>query len=149
MCCSLGVGFISSSVAETAPRLQRLYLPWKSTVSQSALDHFTQLDELRISGNTAFHNVDFCAATLRILHANYCGNLADAGLGQATKLEVLHIGDCKAVTSVSAFAHCLLELRASESCGIDSAALSQCFRLQVLDATENHKIDPLLADCES
>ena len=132
----------------------RVPLPAGSLVSQSALDRFTTLDELDVTWCQTITNVDFCAATLRVLHANCCGNLSNNGLKNATKLEVLHVAGCKNVTNVSPFAHSLLELSvsgslqdgvafswSSEECsGIDSDALSQCFRLQVLDASANDKI---------
>ena len=122
--------------------LQRLNLPDYSCVSQSTLDRFTMLEELDVSHCGTIANVDFCAATLRVLYANGCRRLSDDGLKNATKLEVLHVGDCRSLTSVSPFAHCLLELDAGD-CGISSAALSRCYRLQVLDVSENDKIDTL------
>ena len=88
-------------------------------------------------------NVDFCAATLRVLYADGCYNLSDDGLKNATKLEVLHVAACRRVTTVLPFAHCLVGLDASSTCGISSAALSQCYRLQVLHANENHMIGSL------
>ena len=124
-------------------RMQRLYLPRGSSVSQSALNRFTELEELDVSWCQSITNVDFCAATLRVLYANDCDNLTSAGLQNATKLEVLHVDSCDAVTSVSPCAHCLLELNAACGCGIDSAALSQCYRLQVLNASYNKKIGTL------
>ena len=109
--------------------LQRLYLPSNSSVLQSTLNHFKQLEELDVTECETITNVDFCAATLRVLYAN--------------RLEVLHVERCHAFTSVSPFAHRLLHLNIASTCGIDRAALSQCHRLQVLDASDNKKIDTL------
>ena len=131
------------AVADAHPSLQQLHLPQRSSASQSTLDHFKQLEELNVSECKTITNVDFCAATLRVLYADGCCNLTSAGLQHATNLEVLHAKDCNHVTSVSPFAHRLLELGASYGCGIDSAALSQCYRLQVLHASSNDKIGTL------
>ena len=130
-------------VADAHPWLQRLYLPQRSLLPQSTLERFKELEELDVTNCQTITNVDFCAATLRVLYADRCPKLTSAGLQHATKLEVLHVVLCQAVSNVSPFAHRLLELRASYHCGIDSAALSQCYRLQVLDARCNDKIDTL------
>ena len=131
------------AVAEAQPCLQQLYLPPSSSISQSTLDCFTQLEELDVTSCQNITNVNFCAATLRVLYANGCQKLTNDGFQRATKLEVLHVACCKEISSVLPFAHSLLELNASFSCGISSAALSQCYRLQVLDARNNPKIDSL------
>ena len=128
-------------------RLLRLYLPQHSTCPQVTLDCFTCLEELDVSGDISCTNVDFCAATLRVLYANFCDNLTDAGLEKATKLEVLHVRNCRKLTNVSPFAHSLLELNISCGmwgfCRIGSAELARCYRLQVLYGDNNAKIDTL------
>ena len=130
-CCSQSIpNSFLAAVADAHPCLQRLYLPTYDPVLQSTLDRFKQLEELDVSFCEAITNVDFCAATLRVLYASHCSNLTSTGLQYATNLEVLHVAGCDKVTSVSSFAHSLLEVNISSSnigtCGINSAALSQC-----------------------
>lgn len=131
------------SLAEThACVLQRLYLPRRSGVSQTTLDHFVRLEEL----DASYHqltNVDFCSATLRVLLINSCSRINDAGLRNARRLEVLHIASCLSVTDLSPFAESLVELDISFNHSVTSAVISQCRRLQVLLATYNPFIDTL------
>ena len=138
--CFISNPFLSAVGDLHCSSLRRLYLPQRSCASQWTLEHFVNLEELDVSGCKTFTNVDFCAATLRVLYANGCAGLLHDGLENATNLEVVHVADCTAVTSVSPFAHCLVELDASDS-GISSAALSKCHRLHVLHAGYHQPCD--------
>ena len=72
----------------------------------------------------AITNVDFCSASLRVLYADTCRNLTEAGLANATSLEVLHVADCRKITKVTPFAHRLTELSLAGTCLIDTDTLA-------------------------
>ena len=134
------------TVAERhAPSLQRLCLPVQcDQVRQTALDCFTELDELHAESSQHLTNVHFCAAKLRKLYATFAANLTDEGLSQATQLEVLHVGGTQDITTVAPFARKLLELRvAGFFNGITTDALVECTRLQVLDVSRNPNVRSL------
>lgn len=129
--------------ASAAGRLRRLFLPWKCSISQQQLEFFSNLEVLQISGCSNLVNVSFCGTTLRVLYADACLKLNDAGLQHATRLEILHVSGCGNIQTVEPFGHRLHELDASDGCGIDSEALSQCHRLQVLAVSYNEKFKTL------